>query len=306
MLRAAIAAITTACFCAAPGLAQQGGLAHVETRGEGETHLVLVPGLLCDWSVWESFMERNGSRYTMHAVTLPGFGGTDPLPEPDSIEGTPWIDSAVESIAGYIEAEGLEAPIVVGHSLGGHIALRLSFEHPERIGGVVSVDGMAAMPLAGMRGIGEARRAEVVENQIGPTMLGAPDAQWYAQMEFQGPVQMTDQELYRSWMKTFRQTPADVGKRYMIELMKSDVTDDLANAGTRIFLMPADNEPQQRFLGGEAAVKAIWAVQVERAPEELVTMLFAPDSRHFIMFDRPEWFDEHIEKFVEGEAIGPR
>src|SRR5688500_2392184 len=43
---------------------------HVEVRGKGPIQMVLIPGLLSDWTVFESFMERNGERYTMYAVTL--------------------------------------------------------------------------------------------------------------------------------------------------------------------------------------------------------------------------------------------
>ena len=46
-------------------------VAHVETIGSGPIHVVLIPSLGCDWSVWSGFMARNSKRFTMHAVTLP-------------------------------------------------------------------------------------------------------------------------------------------------------------------------------------------------------------------------------------------
>ena len=73
----------------APGAIAAPELAHVEVRGTGDTALVLIPGLVCGWEVWESFMDRNGDRYTMYAVTLPGMNGSEPLPLPESVEGTP-------------------------------------------------------------------------------------------------------------------------------------------------------------------------------------------------------------------------
>jgi len=303
MIRTAIAVCCALLSPASTALAAEpdDGLAHVETRGKGETHLILIPGLLCDWTVWESFMQRNGERYTMHAVTLAGFAGTEPPPEPETNDGTPWLDSAVESVATYIRENDLEDPYVIGHSLGGHVAFRMSYEHPDLVAGVVSVDGMSAMPL-GPAPMEEARRAGMVNNTIGPNLLDATDEQWFAQFEQQGEIQMRDQQRYAEWVETFRKTPAKVGARYMVELMKSDVSDDLANAAVPILVLPADNEPQRQFLGGEAAVKRIWQRQIEHAPDDLVTMTFAPDSRHFIMFDKPEWFDESVREFVEGGA----
>ena len=106
MFRAAIAALTLPAVLATPALAAHEGLAHVETRGEGDTHLLLVPGLLCDWTVWESFMERNAERYTMHAVTLPGFGGTEPPPEPEATRARPGSIPPSKSIAGTSRTRG--------------------------------------------------------------------------------------------------------------------------------------------------------------------------------------------------------
>ena len=69
------------------------GLAHVERVGTGPVDLVLIPGLACDWRVWEDFLQRNARRYTMYAVTLPGFGGAPAEFDPD--EPTPLLDDAV-------------------------------------------------------------------------------------------------------------------------------------------------------------------------------------------------------------------
>jgi len=277
-------------------------LAHVETRGEGDTPLVLVPGLVCDWSVWETFMERNADRYTLYAVTLPGMGGTEPLPTPETIEGTPWLDASVEAIASMIEEQGLDEPIIVGHSMGGTLAFRLSIEHGDLVGGAVVVDGMAAMPL-GPGPMEEAQRVAMVNTVVGPQMLNTPEEQWHGQFATMGPVQMTDQEQYAKWMEHFKKTPARVGARYMIELMKTDVTDELARVKDPILLLAAENEPQAKFMGGEERVEAMWESQIEHAPEGLAALVWAPDSRHFIFFDKPEWFDARVAEFVKGRAI---
>ena len=197
-----------------------------------------------------------------------------------------------------IEARGLDEPIIVGHSMGGTLAFRMAAEHGDLIGGAVSVDGMAAFPM-GPEPIEEPRRVEMVNNNIAPVMLNAPEEQWYGQFNDLGPIQMTDQEQYTTWKEHFRKTKARVGQRFMVELMKTDASDDLANATDPILVLPAENGPQTRFLGGEEAVKKLWDSQIEHAPKELVTMTFAPECRHFIFFDKPEWFDARVAEFVE-------
>jgi len=86
--------------CGSPPDGAAPGLGHVERRGTGTTHVVLIPCHSCDWRAWETFMERNKARYTMHAVTLSGMGGTPPLPlDPVGSSETPWLDASARALA---------------------------------------------------------------------------------------------------------------------------------------------------------------------------------------------------------------
>jgi pimeloyl-ACP methyl ester carboxylesterase len=49
--------------------------------------------------------------------------------------------AAVEDVGRVIDATGLERPILVGWSHGATIAVRYAAQHPERVGGLVLVDG---------------------------------------------------------------------------------------------------------------------------------------------------------------------
>ena len=50
-------------------------------------------------------------------------------------KGSAALGAQARTIAGLVEKLGLERPLIVGHSLGGAIALMLALEHPEKIGG---------------------------------------------------------------------------------------------------------------------------------------------------------------------------
>ena len=75
---------------------------------------------------------------------LPGHGGSSPLPAAPSLK--PYADR----LALLLEHEGAAPAAVVGHSLGGAIALRLAIRRPETVRAVV---------LAGSAGISSATRA---------------------------------------------------------------------------------------------------------------------------------------------------
>ena len=49
------------------------------------------------------------------------------------------IPAQAEAIAKFIDAVGLEKPLLVGHSLGGAIALRVALDHPDKISGLALI-----------------------------------------------------------------------------------------------------------------------------------------------------------------------
>lgn len=73
------------------------------------------------------------------AVDLRGRGGSRALPGPYGLE------QHAEDVAAAMAAAGIERAIVVGHSMGAYVAVRLAAAHPERVASLVLVDG--GLPL---------------------------------------------------------------------------------------------------------------------------------------------------------------
>ena len=143
-----------------------GTLGDVVRRGEGPVHLLLLPGAPFGADVWDAFMERNAERYTMWAITQPGYGGTAPSPMPswDDLSASPWSDGVQEAIVRLIADEGMRRPFVVGHHLeSDRRALRLGLEHPELISGVAVMAGVAGQDLATVDSSGRRRAARPEE-----------------------------------------------------------------------------------------------------------------------------------------------
>ncbi|HKE04824.1 MAG TPA: hypothetical protein VKE91_12250, partial [Blastocatellia bacterium] len=93
-----------------------GNLGAVEKRGRGPIPMILIADIRTDWSLYRSFMDRNAERYTMYAVTLPGYGGTPAPPRPETLDlkTTPWWDGAEKGVISLIEKNSLNKPVVVG------------------------------------------------------------------------------------------------------------------------------------------------------------------------------------------------
>lgn len=270
-------------------------LAHVETRGDGPVPLVLAPGLCCDWTVWDSFMDRNKDRYTMYAVTLPGFGGTEPPPTPDTNAGTPWLDNAAAAVVDLINDRKLEKPVIVGHSLGGFLALRIATEQPDLIRGAVAVDGMPAFPM-GPEPMSPEQRAQMVD-QFAPSFLNVKDEEWFAQQDQYIEMWTDDPERLASYRTLFRKTPARVAARYMIELFRSDITAQLGEGAAPMKAIAAVNDDGKAMGVTTEVMRANWEAAMANAPAGSVVYL--EDTQHFIMDERPEQLDEIVAEFVK-------
>jgi pimeloyl-ACP methyl ester carboxylesterase len=104
--------------------------------GSGPPWIMLVSGHHSPLNVWNDVQRRLGSAGRVCAYNRLGLAGSDPVPpEPQTFEGI------AEDLDGLVTALDLGRPlIVVGHSLGGPIAMTWAAAHPDDTRGVVLVD----------------------------------------------------------------------------------------------------------------------------------------------------------------------
>ncbi len=98
--------------------------------GEGEP-LVLVHGLGGAAANWLALAPLLLSGRRLIVPELPGHGGSSPLPAAPSL--SPYADR----LGLLLEHEGATPAAVVGHSLGGAVALRLALRRPESVSALV-------------------------------------------------------------------------------------------------------------------------------------------------------------------------
>lgn len=105
---------------------------HTVRAGAGEPPIVLIHGMGTSAATWAACMEHLGGRHLVVAVDLLGHGGS-PVPD-DPAEYT--RDRALADLDEVI-ADLPARPILVGHSLGGYLALAHAATRPGVAAGVV-------------------------------------------------------------------------------------------------------------------------------------------------------------------------
>jgi len=109
-------------------------------QGRGENEIVLIHGLGSNNEIWRHFAPYLMGSYKVWEFELPGHGSTKPIVNPD-------IVSVSELLNQFMRDNDIAYPTLVGHGVGGLIALRFTIDHPADVYRLIMID-IAAKQLA--------------------------------------------------------------------------------------------------------------------------------------------------------------
>ena len=258
----------------------------VAVSGQGPD-VILIPGLASSGAVWDDTVAHLEGHYRLHVLNLAGFAGE---PAGANAEGD-ILAPSVEAIDGYIKATHLQKPVVVGHSLGGLMALMLAKAHPEDAGKLIIVD---ALPYVGVI-FSPAATVEMVSPQAAALrdgMIAAPADAFRAQ-QAAGTARLvtdpTDQTKLLDWSMT---SDRRVLAQSFYEDMTIDLRPDLTGIATPTTLI------YPVAVGEDAtATEATYKSNYTSKPN--MTFHRIDNSRHFIMLDQPAAFRSALESALK-------
>src|ERR1035438_6707798 len=119
----------------------------VKISGKGTKPIIFIPGFACSSDVWDETIKVFEKDYLCIRITMHGFAGLKP-------DANPTLKKWVDEIAKYIVWEKIKNPIIIGHSLGGIMALWLASDYPKLVSKIVDIDALpcyAALMDAGFK-----------------------------------------------------------------------------------------------------------------------------------------------------------
>lgn len=106
---------------------------HVKQYGQNLPPLVVLHGLFGNADNWHSIAQKWADQFTVYCLDLPNHGHSSTL---DPVT----FPAMAEAINEWLEQNQLDTVYLLGHSLGGKVAMQLASDHPEKISKLVVAD----------------------------------------------------------------------------------------------------------------------------------------------------------------------
>ena len=281
LILAACAASTldwSGAHAAAPEAPEQ-RLSRITIRSVGEgSPVVLIPGLASSPAVYDDVVAKAGKGRRLILVQINGFAGSKAGPVDNLVPG------AVDELAGWLIANKVQKPAVIGHSMGGLMALMLASKHPSAAGKLMIVD---ALPFYGML-FGPTATPDAIRPLVEQMRAGLVSGKSPPQV----PPHMSHTEAGKAkvleWLKT--SDPKVVGEA-LVEDATTDVRPKLQSITQPITVLYAVPSPERA-----AVTKALYTDAYKTAPA--ARLVGVDGSEHFIMLDQPARFATEVETFL--------
>jgi pimeloyl-ACP methyl ester carboxylesterase len=259
----------------------------VDVTGTGAP-IILIPGLASSGAVWDGTVAHycGGGKHQCHVLTLAGFAGQP------AIDG-PLLPAAERQLSDYIAANKFERPVVIGHSLGGFLGMKLAADHPLQVGRLVIVDSLPALGASQMPSIRRAQLQDMASGMRANMKMQGAEAFKAAQLRTLSTM-ITRQEDIDRVMAQSRLSNRDTVIDAMAELMASDLREDIGRIQAPTLVL--GTWIAYKDYAPKAAITAIYTGQYAQLKNVKIEM--ADKARHFIMLDDPAWMYDRIDSFL--------
>jgi len=260
----------------------------VDAGTVGKPDVILIPGLSCSRAVWEGEAKLLAPNYRLHLVQVNGFAGT---PAGANASG-PILPGIVTELHGYIAAAGMK-PVVVGHSLGGLLALMLADQYPGDVRKLVIVDTLPYYAVL-FNPAATVEAARPMAEQIRSQMMAMPAEQYDGMLPMMVAQMVNDPAAQAKILADTKATDRRVAFDAMYDDLTTDLRGEVAKiqTPTLVFFAVDPGQKQPDPVAYEAAVREGYQ------PMPHVTLVMVEPSRHFIMYDQPAKFDAALEGFL--------
>lgn len=254
----------------------------IETIGQGKP-ILFLPGFATPGSIWKETAENLNLEGKSYFFSYAGFNGNTPI-------AMPWYAAIKKAIIEYIADNNMQDVLIIGHSMGGNLAVDIAAELPDTISKIIIVEALPCMREVMMPHVpAESLFYETPYN----TQMLEMDQQQFKNIAVMMASNMTlkedKKEVLTNWMLEADRKTWVYG---YTDLLKLDLRKVLHKVQCETLILGA-SFPDVNI------AKENYEKQYTNLSNKTIVM--ATNSKHFLMFDQPEWLYKKLNDFLVHE-----
>jgi pimeloyl-ACP methyl ester carboxylesterase len=261
----------------------------VERHGQRGRPVILIPGLGSGPWAWQDTVREYSGQYTLYVVTLPGFDGRP------AVAGA-GFEAARNALQQLIASRKLDKPVLIGHSMGGALALALASRSPDLVGGVIAVDGLPVFP--GTEGMTREQRLAMAQGAKASMAAMAGPMFASSQQQYMRTVGTVDMAKADELARLAAKSDPGAVSEYVAETLALDMRPGLTAIKAPVLVLAPYFEADAGASGITAPAKAAYYKSLMAGTPKL-EVVAVDGARHFVMFDQPRQVNDAIGRFLK-------
>ncbi len=256
--------------------------------------ILFVHGLGSNMALWRDALNTFSESHRVLALDLPGFG----LSGKADVPGT--MPFFAETIAGFLDALGIDRVQYVGVSMGGQIGMTLALERPARIARLAlispaGIEQFSAQEAATLKQMTTPQRIQQADSSAVKQSIAVNFGRWAERFRW-----LLEQRLQLAQRSDFGQY-AEANARAVAGMLGGPVIDRIGTLQMPVLALfgAQDKLIPNRYLHPSLTTAAV-ADSARAALPDGATVHLIDDAGHLLMLEQPDAFERALRRFLNG------
>ena len=250
-------------------------MVHYEVFGHGRP-VVFWHGWLGSWRYWFPTMERVAEHFRTYSFDFWGFGESRRKSTYES------IGNYSDQVIRFLDELGIDRCLLVGHSMGGMVALKTAINHPKRISRVAAVGA----PI-----VGDSLSWLLKLNDRALFADAFARVSWFRRFMFRWFLGETDDQHVHEILDDSVKSSSATLRNAVGSMWRTDLRPELSRLSVPTLIVHG---------GRDVIVHPNQADLFDKVSNAEVVLL--PESRHFPFLDEAELFNDILVRFLKQDA----
>ncbi len=253
----------------------------IEKIGKGKQAIIFIPGFASSGEVWEETTTKFEKKFTCYVLTMAGFAGVKP-------QSNPSFNQWSEQIMDFIKKEKINQPIVIGHSMGGGLALDIASKYPKLIKKIIVVDALPC--LMALTNPSFTPKKENDCSAIVKQITSIPDEQFYQMQKANIPTLVANKNMQDKVVEWSITSDRETFATMYCDFMNVDLREKIKSIECPTLVLLESHFKNYK-------------IQIAKQYKQLkkVNLQYANKGLHFIMYDDKVWYFNQLNRFIIGK-----